>query len=83
MKTASISDFRANIKKYMDAVIRDNEDVLINRGSTGAVLVSLDEYNSIRGTAAILSSDRQTEAVERGIKELSEGAFEEINIDAL
>ena len=83
MKTTSVTDFRANLKHYLDAVILDSDSVVINRGSTGAVLISLDEYNSIRGTETILASDRMTAAVRRGVEEMEKGDFVEVDIDSL
>ena len=83
MKTTSVSDFRTNMKRYLDAVIFDSDSVVINRGNTGAVLISLEEYNSIKGTESILSSDRMTRAVQTGLDEIERGEVEEINIDEL
>ena len=48
MKVTNITDFRANIRKYIDSVINDNGSLVINRGNTAAVLISLEEYNSIK-----------------------------------
>lgn len=83
MKATSVSDFRANIKRYLDAVILDSDSVVINRGNTGAVLISLDEYNSIKGTEAILSSERMSNAVQKGLDEIKRGDFVEVDIDSL
>lgn len=71
------------MKRYLDAVIFDSDSVVINRGNTGAVLISLEEYNSIKGTESILSSDRMTRAVQTGLDEIERGEVEEINIDEL
>ncbi|MGM9799012.1 MAG: type II toxin-antitoxin system Phd/YefM family antitoxin, partial [Parabacteroides sp.] len=44
MRTANFTDFRANLKGYIDAVIDDCDTVLINRNhGKGVVLMSLDE----------------------------------------
>lgn len=83
MKTTSVSDFRTNLKHYLDAVIFDSDSVIINRGNTGAVLISLEEYNSIKGTEAILSSDRISRSIRTGLEEISKGEVEEVDIDAL
>jgi antitoxin YefM len=51
MLIATISDFRKNIKKYLDSVSDDFETLIINRGqSSGVVVISLDEYNSLNAT---------------------------------
>lgn len=83
MKTTSVSDFRANLKKYLDIVICDYDSVIINRGSTGAVLISLEEYNSIKSTEAIINSASTVSSIERGLTELSDGDYEEIDINEL
>ncbi len=71
------------MKRYLDAVIYDSDCVVINRGNTGAVLISLEEYNSIKGTETILASERMTRSIQHGLEEINKGEVEEINIDAL
>lgn len=56
MKVTTISDFRANLKEYMNTVVDTGNPVVINRGRNAAVLISLDEYNSIMATKAAASS---------------------------
>lgn len=79
MITTTISDFRKSIKGYMDSVIESHEPVLINRGRQGAVLVSLDEYNSMARTESVLSSRMGTDVVEAAKKQV----FVEVDIDSL
>jgi len=83
MKATSVSDFRTNMKRYLDAVIYDSDSVVINRGNTGAVLISLDEYNSIKGTEAILASEKMSRTIQTGLEDIAEGNVEEVDIDAL
>jgi antitoxin YefM len=79
MVTTTISDFRKSIKTYVDSVITSNEPVLINRGNQGAVLVSLDEYNSIVRTASILSSQVGQDVLDAAKNQ----EFIEVDIDSL
>lgn len=67
MTIATISEFRANVKRYVDDVINNSGSLLINRGSTAAVLISLDEYNSIKETGKVLSSEKLSGRLESGI----------------
>lgn len=83
MQTTSVTDFRSNIKRYLDAVIFDSDSVVISRGNTGAVLISLDEYNSIKGTEAILASERMSRSIQAGMEDIANGEVEEVVIDAL
>lgn len=62
MRTANYTDLRANLKGYIDAVIDDYDTVIINRGNgKGVVMISLDEYNSIKETEYIMSSPETME----------------------
>jgi len=57
MISTSISDFRKDIKKYLDSVIDNFETLVINRGKdNGVVVISLDEYNALCSTQHELSS---------------------------
>lgn len=67
MTIATISEFRANVKRYVDDVINNSGSLLINRGRTAAVLISLDEYNSIKETGKVLSSEKLSGRLESGI----------------
>ena len=62
MKTANYTDLRTNLKSYIDAVIDDFDTVVINRGNgKGVVMISLDEYNSLKETEYIMSSPHKGE----------------------
>lgn len=64
------------MKKYLDAVINDYDTVIINRdGGTGAVLISLDEYNAIKETEYIMSSPAMMEAIREGERDIKAGRF--------
>jgi len=59
MKAANYTEFRKDLKEYLDCVEENNETLVIKRGSgKGAVLISLDEYNSIMETLHLLSSKK-------------------------
>ena len=56
METVNYSDFRSNLKHWFDKVINDVSDVIIKRkGGKDLVLMSLDEYNSMKETTYLLS----------------------------
>lgn len=83
MTTTTISDFRANAKQYIDAIIKDNGALLINRGNTAAVLISLDEYNSIKATGSILANPTVSEDIVSGVEQWKRGKSIEVDIDTL
>lgn len=74
MLTTTISDFRKNIKKYLDNVTKDYETLIINRNKDeGVVVISLEEYNSLYATAHELSSRKNEERLDSAIKKLESG----------
>lgn len=82
MKVTNITDFRSNAKQYIDSVIRDHSALVINRGKTAAVLISLDEYNSIVETERIRSS-RHYEGLKESIEQFYNNDLVTVDIDDL
>ena len=83
MLTTTISDFRKDIKKYLDNVIENFETLIINRGKdSGVVIISLDEYNSLRATQHELSSQVNEQRLDSAINKLKTGSsFEKELLD--
>ena len=83
MLTTTISDFRKDIKKYLDNVIENFETLIINRGKdSGVVIISLDEYNSLRATQHELSSKANEQRLDSAINKLKTGSsFEKELLD--
>ena len=74
MITTTISEFRKDIKRYLDNVTRNFETLIINRGKdTGVVIMSLDEYNSLRATYHELSSKKNEERLDSAIEKFKKG----------
>ena len=72
--TASISDFRKDIKKYLDNVSENFETLIINRGKDkGVVVISLNEYNSMRATQHELSSKANEKRLDSAIEKVKKG----------
>ncbi len=84
MLTTSISDFRKDIKKYLDNVTDNFETLIINRGKdSGVVVISLDEYNSLNATQHELSSRVNESRLDSAIEKLKSGSsFQEDLIDS-
>ncbi len=75
MLTTTISDFRNNIKKYLDKVTDNFETLIINRGKdTGVVIISLNEYNSLTATQHELSSKINEQRLDAAITKLKTGS---------
>jgi antitoxin YefM len=74
MFTTTISDFRKDIKRYLDRVTTNFETLIINRGKdNGVVIMSLDEYNSLRATHHELSSKTNEQRLDSAIEKLKSG----------
>ena len=74
MLTTTISDFRKDIKRYLDRVTKNFETLIINRGKdSGVVIISLDEYNSLSATQHELSSKANERRLDSAIEKLKNG----------
>lgn len=74
MIAANFTEFRTQLKDYLDKVEDNNETLIIKRGKgKGSVLISLDEYNSIMETMHLLSSKTNAERLFASIREMNKG----------
>ena len=81
MLTTTISDFRKDIKRYLDRVTENFETLIINRGKdTGVVIISLNEYNSLCATQHELSSKVNENRLDSAIEKLKKGSSFEKDI---
>ena len=74
MTSTTATSFRSNIKHYMDLVIKDSQEVIINRGNEAAVLIPMDQYNAMKETEYLMSSkekDYLKQHVQEAIKRAS------------
>ena len=73
METVNYTDFRSNLKHWFDKVVNDVSDIIIKRKSgKDLVLISLDEYNSLKETTYLLTG-KNRDVLLNSIKELEEG----------
>ena len=74
MIATTISNFRKDIKKYLDDVITNFETIIINRGDDKAVvIISLDEYNALTATQHELSSKINEKRLDSAIAKFQSG----------
>ncbi|MCZ4317555.1 type II toxin-antitoxin system prevent-host-death family antitoxin [Aequorivita viscosa] len=75
MLITTVSDFRKDMKTYLDRVVKNFETLIINRGKdSGIVVMSLEEYNSLMATNHELSSRKNELRLDSAIKKLKNGA---------
>jgi antitoxin YefM len=74
MLTTTVSDFRKDIKYYLDQVIKNVETLIINRGkNSGIVVMSLEEYNALMATNHEISSRKNELRLDSAIEKLKSG----------
>jgi len=75
METVNYSNFRSNLKYWFDKVIDNVSELIIKRkGGKDLVLISLDEYNSLKETTYLLTG-KNREVLLNSIKELESGSI--------
>ena len=74
MIAANYTEFRTALKDYLDSVENDKETLIIKRKSgKGAVVISIEEYNSIMETLHLLSSRENAERLFGSIDQMKGG----------
>ncbi len=84
MIVANVSDFRKDIKMYLDKVAKNFETLIINRGKEDNIVVmSLDEYNALMATNHELSSRKNELRLDAAIDKLrnKQTFSKELNLD--
>jgi antitoxin YefM len=74
MRTMSYSESRAKYADVLNSVVDDREEVVITRaGHDDVVIVSLDDYESLKETAYLLRSPENARRLLTSIDRLESG----------
>jgi antitoxin YefM len=74
MIAVNFTEFRTALKKFLDNVENNHETLIIKRKSgKGAVMISLEEYNSIMETVHLLSSKANADRLYESIQQMKKG----------
>jgi antitoxin YefM len=77
MKVVNYTDLRLNLKHWLDTVVNDVEELIIKRkDNKDLVLISLDEYNSLKETSYLLSG-KNRDVLIKSIQEAEQGKLSE------
>ena len=77
MKVVNYTDLRLSLKKWLDLVVDDVEELIIKRkNNKDLVLISLEEYNSLKETSYLLSG-KNRDVLIKSIEESKKGKSEE------
>lgn len=74
MQVVSMTEARNNFKDIFDSVYHDHDEVIIHRkGKENVVVIPFDEYNSMKETQYLLSSENNRKHLEESISQLRSG----------
>ena len=74
MQVVSLTEARKNLKSVFDSVYLDNDQVVIHRkGHENVVMISMDEYNSMKEINYLLSSPANKVNLLASLKQLRDG----------
>lgn len=71
MIAANYSEFKKDLRKYLDIVEDNNETLIVKRKTgKGSVMISLDEYNSLMETMHLLNSRKNADRLYESMQQL-------------
>jgi antitoxin YefM len=74
MNAITYTDLEQNLKIYMDKVIQNNETIIIAQNNNeNAVLISINEYNSLMETNYLLSNESNANHLYKSIAQHKAG----------
>ena len=77
MKTISYTESRARYAEVLDGVVNDREEVVVTRaGHEPVVIVSLEDYESLRETAYLMRSPANARRLLDAMERLESGRGE-------
>ena len=84
MKTLSLSEAKMKLSGLVEAVKTTDEEVLITKnGSPAAVLISPDEFESLKETIAVRSDAALMGEIKKGLRALKEKKARIYTLDEL
>ncbi|BDU51389.1 type II toxin-antitoxin system Phd/YefM family antitoxin [Haliovirga abyssi] len=74
MEAINYSDFRANMKSYMDNAYENHETMIITRKKMkNIVIMSIEDYNSLMTTNYLLANPNNSKHLLESIEQAKEG----------
>jgi prevent-host-death family protein len=84
MDTATLSDFRANIKTMLDRTADSHEPLIVTRQQgEDVVVMSLSDYNSHRETISLMSNPANAIKLMQSIAEHRAGKMNDVKFEEL
>jgi antitoxin YefM len=74
LKTMPLSEVKMKLSGLVEIIQSTDEEIVITKnGTPAAVLISTEEWESLRETRAILSNVSFMDEIRNGLKEISQG----------
>jgi antitoxin YefM len=72
MLIANISQFRKDLKFYIDSVTDNHDTLIVNGNGKTIIVMSLDDYNATIETQYLLSTEANRKMMNKSMQELKE-----------
>jgi antitoxin YefM len=83
LQVTNVSDFRKNLKKYIDGVAGTNNTLIVNSNGKTVVVMALEAYNKMDETNYLLSSEANRTELEKSIQDVKEGKVVNFTMEEL
>lgn len=83
LQVTNVSEFRKNLKKYIDGVAGTHHKVIVNSNGKSVVVMSLDEYNSMDETDFLLSNEANRKMMYKAMEQIESGLAVPVNVSEM
>ena len=83
MLVTNVSEFRKNLKHYIDSITDNNDTLIANANNKTVVVISLEDYNSIEEAEYLLSTPANKKMMYKALKEIKSAETTSKSLDDL